>query len=270
MKRIDACFAELRRHGGKALIPYITAGDPDGPTTVRLALEFEKRGADLVELGVPFSDPLADGTTIQRASQRALEGGTSLRAVLGWAGQIRQASQIPLVLMSYVNPLLQMGAGAFAAAAREAGVDGLIVPDLPPEEAGELLAANDTAGVATIFLAAPTSPPERLRLIAEASRGYIYYVSLKGVTGARAALPRGVREAVRTLRALTAKPVAVGFGIGTPEQAAEAAAVADGVIVGSAIVDQVERLRGRVDLVEQVGVFVEGFVRALRLAPPVA
>jgi tryptophan synthase alpha chain len=172
--------------------------------------------------------------------------------------------------MSYVNPLLQMGAGAFAAAAREAGVDGLIVPDLPPEEAGELLAANDAAGVATIFLAAPTSPPERLRLIAEASRGYIYYVSLKGVTGARAALPRGVREAVRTLRALTAKPVAVGFGIGTPEQAAEVAAVADGVIVGSAIVDQVERLRGRVDLVEQVGVFVEGFVRALRLAPPVA
>ena len=270
MNRIDVCFAELRRRGGKALIPYITAGDPDGPTTVRLALEFEKRGADLVELGVPFSDPLADGTTIQRASERALRGGTTLRAVLTWAAEIRQASQIPLVLMSYVNPLLRMGAGAFALAAREAGVDGLIVPDLPPEEAGELLAANDGAGLATIFLAAPTSPPERLRLIAEASRGYIYYVSLKGVTGARTALARGVADAVGTLRALTSKPVAVGFGIGTPDQAAAAAAAADGVIVGSAIVDQVEQLRGRADLVERVGVFVEGFVRAVRPAPPAA
>jgi len=223
-----------------------------------------------VELGVPFSDPLADGTTIQRASERALRGGTTLRAVLTWAAQIRQASQIPLVLMSYVNPLLRMGASAFAAAAREAGVDGLIVPDLPPEEAGELLAANDAAGLATIFLAAPTSPPERLRLIAEASRGYIYYVSLKGVTGARATLHAGVREAVGALRSLTAKPVVVGFGIGTPEQAAAVAAMADGVIVGSAIVDQVERLRGRPDLVDEVGGFVEGFVRALRPAPPVA
>ncbi|HEU5395410.1 MAG TPA: tryptophan synthase subunit alpha, partial [Candidatus Methylomirabilis sp.] len=249
-------------------IPYITAGDPDGPTTVQLALEFEKRGADLVELGVPFSDPLADGTTIQRASQRALEGGTTLRAVLGWAAEIRQASQIPLVLMSYVNPLLRMGAEAFAAAARQAGVDGLIVPDLPPEEAREFLAVNDGAGVATVFLAAPTSPPERLRIIAEASRGYIYYVSLKGVTGARAGLPLGVRDAVQALRALTAKPVVVGFGIGTPVQAAEVATVADGVIVGSAIVDQVERLRGRVDLVEQVGGFVEGLVRAVRHIPP--
>jgi tryptophan synthase alpha chain len=268
VRRIDACFAELRERGSKALIPYITAGDPDGPTTVRLALEFEKRGADLLELGVPFSDPLADGTTIQRASQRALERGTTLRGVLAWAAEIRQASQMPLVLMSYVNPLLRMGAGAFATAAREAGVDGLIVPDLPPEEAGEILVANDAAGIATIFLAAPTSPPERLRLIAEASRGYIYYVSLKGVTGARAVLAEGIREAVRALRALTAKPVAVGFGIGTPEQGAAVGAVADGVIVGSAIVDQVERLRGRTDLVEQVGAFVERFARALRLPPP--
>lgn len=269
MRRIEACFAELRRRGGKALIPYITAGDPDGPTTVQLALEFEKRGAELVELGVPFSDPLADGTTIQRASQRALGGGATLRRVLDWAAEIRQATQMPLVLMSYVNPLLRMGVSAFAAAARDAGVDGLIVPDLPPEEAGEILAANDAVGIATIFLAAPTSPPERLRLVAEASRGYIYYVSLKGVTGARAALAGGIREAVRTLRALTAKPVAVGFGIGTPEQAAAVAAVADGVIVGSAIVDQIERLRGRADLVEQVGAFVEGFARALRLPPSV-
>jgi tryptophan synthase alpha chain len=172
--------------------------------------------------------------------------------------------------MSYVNPLLRMGPAAFAGVAREAGVDGLIVPDLPPEEAGEVLAANDAAGLATIFLAAPTSPPERLRLIAEASRGYIYYVSLKGVTGARTALALGVADGVRALRSLTPKPVAVGFGIGTPEQAAAVAAVADGVIVGSAIVDQVERLRGRADLVEQVGVFVEGFVRAVRPAPPAA
>lgn len=264
MNRIDATFQRLREKGEAALIPFITAGDPDLETTRALVLELERRGADLVELGVPFSDPLADGVTIQRASQRALEKGASLAKILHLVGEIRQTSEIPLVLMSYYNPILCLGLERFAEEAKARGLDGLIVPDLPPEEAEELCRLCEKVGVDLIFLLAPTSSPARVQRVIAASRGYIYYVSLKGVTGARDQLPEGLREAVGRIKMKTEKPVAVGFGIGRPEQAGEVARFADGVIVGSAIVAKVEENLGRADLIEQVGDFVATLKGALR------
>jgi tryptophan synthase alpha chain len=260
MHRIDRCFHELRAARQKALIPYITAGDPDLAVTRELAWAFEGAGADILELGVPFSDPLADGSTIQRASQRALERGVTLKGVIGSVEQIRARSQMPIVLMSYMNPILRMGLDEFARRAKDAGVDGVIVPDLPPEEAGELRRCCAATGVSTIFLAAPTSTDARLRRIAEASEGYIYYVSLKGVTGARESLQADLAVSLGRLRRLTTKPVAVGFGISTPAQAAEVARVADGVIVGSAIVERIERGGGGQRAVEDAA----GFVRNLK------
>jgi tryptophan synthase alpha chain len=197
MNRIDRRFEELRAAGRKALIPFITAGDPDLGTTRDLTWAFEEAGADLLELGVPFSDPLADGTTIQRASQRALENGVTLKRVIGLVEQIRARSQMPIILMSYMNPILRMGPGEFATRASAAGVDGIIIPDLPPEEAQELRKWCGASAIHTIFLVAPTSTEARLRRIVESSQGYIYYVSLKGVTGARETLqirPRRCRK----------------------------------------------------------------------------
>jgi len=260
MHRIDRCFHELRAARQKALIPYVTAGDPDLAVTRELAWAFEGAGADILELGVPFSDPLADGSTIQRASQRALERGVTLKGVIGSVEQIRARSQMPIVLMSYMNPILRMGLDEFARRAKDAGVDGVIVPDLPPEEAGELRRCCAATSVSTIFLAAPTSTDARLRRIAEASEGYIYYVSLKGVTGARESLQADLAVSLGRLRRLTNKPVAVGFGISTPAQAAEVARVADGVIVGSAIVERIERGGGGQRAVEDAA----GFVRNLK------
>ncbi len=253
--RIAEAFRCARAEGRAAFLPFLTAGDPDASTTVALVRELARRGADIVELGIPFSDPLADGPTIQRSSQRALAGGFSLRRALDVAGEIRRASAVPLVFLSYVNPLLSFGAAAFAEAAAGAGVDGVIVPDLPPEEAGDLCAACDRRGLATIFLVAPTTAPARIPLICAVSRGYIYYVSLRGVTGARATLPSDLAAGVARVRAATDLPVAVGFGIATPEQVASVAGEADGVIVGSAIVQVIEAQRGRADLVERVGAF---------------
>ncbi len=256
MNRIDGTFQRLQMRGEKALIPYLTAGDPDLETTVALILEFEQRGADLVEVGVPFSDPLADGVTIQRASQRALQGGTTLSKILEMIREVRRNAQLPLVLMSYVNPIFRFGIERFVKEATAAGVDGVILPDLPPEEAGELRLAGEEAGLHPIFLLAPTSSEARLDQVASASKGYIYYVSLKGVTGAREHLSEGVGQAVLRIKARTKTPVAVGFGIGTPDQARTVASYADGVIVGSAIVARVEEHLGKAGLVERVGAFV--------------
>ncbi len=246
------------------MIPFITAGDPDLSTTRELAWAFEEVGADLLELGVPFSDPLADGTTIQRASQRALESGVTLKRVIGLVEQIRGKSQIPVVLMSYINPILRTGAHEFAIRAGDAGVDGVIVPDLPPEEAQELQRCCAAAAVHTIFLAAPTSTDVRLRRIAESSQGYIYYVSLKGVTGARDTMQTDLELSLSRLRRLTDMPIAVGFGISTPAQVSQVAKLADGVIVGSAIVERVERASGDPGIVSEVA----GFVRSLKQAMP--
>ncbi len=242
MKRIENCYENLRKSGRKALITFITAGDPGLEATPKLVAELEAGGADIIELGVPFSDPLADGPTIQLASNRALAAGTTLSGILETVARIRENSQVPLVLMSYYNPLYRYGLERLVADAEACGVDGLIVPDLPLEEAAGLrrLAASR---LAVIPLAAPTTPPERLEKIVAAGRGFLYYVSVTGITGARTELPADLAAALERVGKIVAGclPLAVGFGISTPEQAKAVAARADAVIVGSALVKIVAR-----------------------------
>jgi tryptophan synthase alpha chain len=254
--RIDQVFARLKAQGRKGLIPFLAAGDPSLDVTEALVGEFEARGADIVELGVPFSDPLADGVVNQRAYQRALHAGISLPRILESVARIRARSDIPIVLMSYINPIHRYGLQRFPSAARDAGVDGLIVSDCPPEEMGELHVALTGAGVHPILLIAPTSPARRISLISGKSAGYIYYVSLRGVTGPRDRLPEDLAVGVGRVRVLTKVPLAVGFGISTPEQARAVAELADAVIVGSALVATVERSLGAPDLGARAGEFV--------------
>lgn len=264
MSRLDETFRDLRARGERALVAYLTAGDPSLPVTERLAVALARRGADVLELGVPFSDPLADGPVVQRAAQRALAAGASVPRVLETARAIRAEVSIPIVLMTYYNPVLAFGLRAFAETATRAGVDGVIVVDLPPEEADPLAAEAEPAGLSLVHLAAPTSTRERLRLIARRSRGFIYLVSLTGVTGERASLPDGLQEQVRALRLLTTRPICVGFGIGRPEQVAAVGRLADGVVVGSAIVRLVEEHATAPDLEARVGDFVEALKAPLR------
>lgn len=237
-------------------MPYLTVGDPDLDTTRSLILEFERRGADLLELGVPFSDPLADGATIQRASQRSLAAGTTLVKILEMVRSVRADCRLPLLLMSYVNPVFHFGYARFAEEAAAAGVDGLIMPDLPPEEATELIETTAAHNLHTVFLIAPTSSQQRVRTIAAASRGFIYYVSLRGVTGVRSSLSEDFEANIRMIRAETGLPLALGFGVSTPEHVRIASRVADGVIVGSAIVSLLEQTAGQADQVKCVGDFV--------------
>jgi len=267
MSRIAACFEQLRTRGEKALVPYVTAGDPDLGTTEALVLAMAEAGADLIELGVPFSDPIADGPTIQRASQRALERATSLRRVLELTKRLRARTEVPLLLMGHANPFYAMGPTGFAAAAAEAGVDGVIVADLPPEEGADLYGAAEKAGVDGVLLAAPTTTEARLRFLAERTRGFLYYVSLTGVTGARAALAADLAAAVGRVKALSDVPVCVGFGVSTPEHAREIARFADGVVVGSAIVERIERARTPDEAVDSVARFVAELKAATRPAP---
>ena len=221
-------------------MPYLCAGDPNPELTSKLLLTLEEAGADLIELGVPFSDPIADGPTIQRASERALTHRISLQQIMEMVATLRTQTDIPIALMSYYNPIFRMGEDAFCKAALDAGVDGIIVPDLPPEQAEPLLEIAPNYNLATIFLAAPTSPPERMQLIASVSTGFIYCVSVTGVTGARAMLSDEIAPMITELRKHTDKPVSVGFGVSTPDQATQIAQIADGVIVGSAIVNVIE------------------------------
>jgi tryptophan synthase alpha chain len=236
MNRIEKVFRKLRKDKKKAFIPYIMAGDPTLERTKETVLLCEQCGADIVELGVPFSDPLADGPTIQRAAERALEAGVTLRKVIGLVRQLRLKTQVPLVLMTYYNPVFKYGVEGFVRDAVDAGVDGLIIPDLPPDEAGDLLGCTDPEALAVIFLLAPTSTPQRIKKIAHVSKGFIYYVSMTGITGSRLALDASLQTSIESVRRTTRKPVAVGFGISTPEEAGTVARFADGVIVGSAIV----------------------------------
>jgi tryptophan synthase alpha chain len=263
VSQIDACFERLREGEHRALIPYVTAGDPNLEATGRLVLEMARCGADIVELGVPFSDPLADGPTIQRASGRALQGKTTLRAILSLVRDLRGSTNIPLVLMTYYNPIFAYGEESFLAHAREVGVDGVIVPDLPPDEGGPFYDRAAGAGVDAILLVAPTSPEERIRMIAERSRGFLYYVSLTGVTGSRDRLASDLERKLGRVRSLTEKPVAVGFGISTPEQAAFAARLADGVIVGSALIDRWERAGPGREGIRAVGDFIASLRAAI-------
>jgi tryptophan synthase alpha chain len=249
------------------LIPYVTAGDSDLEMTKTLVREMVRRGGDLIEIGVPFSDPLADGPIIQRASQRALQGGTTLRKILRMVYELRRDIDAPLILMTYYNPIFRYGEEAFVADALDAGVDGIIVPDLPPEEAQTLIDLTADTPLDMIFLAAPTSTAARLAFISEASQGFIYYVSRLGTTGVRDQLADDLRSMLQQVRASTSKPVAVGVGVSTPEHARLVAEMADGVVVGSAIVKLIEDLQGREDMLEQVGGFIATLKAATRLTP---
>lgn len=221
-------------------MPYVCAGDPNPELTSKLLLTLEAAGADLIELGVPFSDPIADGPTVQRASERSLAHSISLQQILDIVKNLRDQTEIPIALMSYYNPIFRMGEEAFCKATQDAGVDGVIVPDLPPEQAQRLLEVAPRYNLATIFLVAPTSPPERMQLIASVSTGFIYCVSVTGVTGARAMLSDEIGPMITELRKHTDKPISVGFGVSTSEQAKQVAGIADGVIVGSAIINVIE------------------------------
>ncbi len=239
--RIEAAFAAAQNAGRAALMPYWTLGYPNPSASVDVVVAIAEAGADLIELGVPFSDPLADGPTIQRSTQVALERGASVGRCLEMVAAVRaRGVRCPLTLMGYVNPILAFGVERFVARAAEAGADGFIVPDLPPEEAGEMEAVCRAYGRALVYLVAPTSSPERAALLAERTTGFLYLVSVAGVTGARATLPVHLAEFVRRVRAVAHTPLAVGFGISTPAQVRAVGALADGVIVGSALINAVD------------------------------
>jgi tryptophan synthase alpha chain len=268
MSRISQTFEYLHKIHERALIPYVTAGDPDLEMTKRLIREMVRRGGDIIEIGVPFSDPLADGPIIQRASQRALQRGTTLHKILQTVSELRHDVDVPLVLMTYYNPVLRYGEEAFVADALDAGVDGIIVPDLPPEEGQSLIELTTDTTLDMIFLAAPTSTSARLALISEASRGFVYYVSRLGTTGVRDQLADDLRLMLERLRTSTSKPITVGFGVSTPEHVRLVADLADGVVVASAILKLMEDLGDRADRLEHVGDFVAALKAATRVPPP--
>lgn len=242
MNRIDKYFEDSRLSRRKALIAYLTVGYPTADATIEIAAALVEGGCDMIELGIPFSDPLADGATIQRASHHALESGMTPQRCLDAAAGLRRRVDVPLVFMGYYNPILHYGLSDFCKASSDAGIDGLIVPDLPPEEGEELEVIASGSGIDLIYLLAPTTTSEeRIRLMADRSRGFIYVVSLKGVTGARSAVSTDLDGFILKVRKVTSKPLCVGFGISTPEQAQRAAKIADGVIIGSRILDIIEK-----------------------------
>jgi tryptophan synthase alpha chain len=241
VNRIAAAFSRAKGEGRAAFVAYLTAGDPSAEATVGLARALARAGADVLELGVPFSDPIADGPVLQRSATRALEAGTTLETVFAVARRIRRETDLALVLFSYLNPLLRRGAGRAAAEARDAGFDGVLLTDLPPEEAQSVQPVLRAAGLDTVFLVSPTSPPERMAAAVRLSSGFLYVVSRAGTTGAQQALARDLPVTVRRARRQARElPIAIGFGIGTPDSAARAAALADGVVVGSALVRSAE------------------------------
>jgi tryptophan synthase alpha chain len=268
MGRITETFRRLRAAGERALVPFVTAGDPDLASTEEVVLAMLEAGADLVELGVPFSDPMADGPTIQRASQRALSGGVTLRGVLASVKRLRGHTEAPILLMGYANPFYAMGVEGFVAAALDVGVDGIIVPDLPPEEGADLFGEAERRGLDAVLLAAPTTRPARLAMLVEQTRGFLYCVSLTGVTGARRELAAGIEDAVRAVRARSEIPVCVGFGIATPEHAAAVGHYADGVVVGGALIDRLEAVSGRDARAEAAARFVAEMKAPLRRSGP--
>ncbi|MFH0771280.1 MAG: tryptophan synthase subunit alpha [Candidatus Omnitrophota bacterium] len=257
MNRIEKKFLELKKEKKKALVVFVTAGDPSLLVTEKLVLEFEKRGADIIELGVPFSDPIADGPTIQASSDRSLGRGTKLRDIIKLVGRLRPSTQIPVALMTYYNPVLRYGLKRFVSDCGKSGVDGVIIPDLPADEAGELISISKPANFATIFFLSPTSSEDRFKMVSSRSKGFIYYVSLTGITGARESLPNEVAKRVRLIKTFTRKPICVGFGVSSPEQVRDICKVADGVIVGSAVVKMIEKLQAGRRLIEETGEFIK-------------
>jgi len=262
MARIAERFAQLKERGEAALIPFLTAGDPDLETTRQLLRAVARAGADLIELGVPFSDPTADGPAIQRSSARALRKRTSLGQILGLVAEEREQLGVPIILFGYYNPIFHYGPERLCADAQRAGVDGLLVVDLPPEEAAELFVPARARGLDMIFLLAPTSDEGRVRKVLERASGFVYYVSMTGVTGSQGIDTAQVEGMVKKLRALCRLPIGVGFGITSPQEAARVATFADAVVVGSAIVRLIEDHQGDSHLVQRV----EDFVRSLKEA----
>src|ERR1041384_5495579 len=257
--RITELFARLKRDGRKGFIAYITAGDPRPDRTPDLVEALERGGADLIELGVPFSDPIADGPVIQRAGYRALQAGTTVRKILEMAAEIRTRSQIPLLLFTYLNPIMRYGIEKLAADAKSAGIDGCLLIDASVEEAGAYVHVMRSAGLDTVFLAAPTSTPRRLRLVAEYSTGFVYLVSRTGVTGERDSISSAVAPLIRSVRAVTDLPLAVGFGISKPEHVTELGRQVEAVVIGSAIVRVIEEHAG-----PELEQRLESFIRSLK------
>jgi tryptophan synthase alpha chain len=263
MNRIEQKFQFLKTQKRKAFIAFMTAGDPDLTKTEELVKAFEKAGVDIIELGIPFSDPLADGPTIQASYFRALKKGTTVKKIIETVKRIRLKTSIPIALMTSYNPILRFGEEKFVKACADAGVDGLIIPDLPPEEAKTLRQSAERYDIATIFFVAPTSQDERIRANAKASSGFVYYVSLTGITGTQKAVPKSVIKQINHIKHFTQKPVCAGFGISTVQQVKEIGSAADGVIVGSAIVKKIEECRGQRDLVGMVTRYVRSLVKSL-------
>ena len=252
MTRIEQTFNRLRKSDETALISYIMAGDPSPEATKRFVSQLEESGTDIIELGVPFSDPLADGPAIQRAHERALQMGITLKKVIALVKEIRQTSQIPIILMTYYNPVFKFGLEAFAKEAAESGVDGVIIPDLIPDEAHDFLTLARHHNIDTIFLLAPTSTLERIKKVVKASAGFIYYVSITGITGATLSVGDTMKDTLKLIKSNTGKPVAVGFGISNPEEAAEISKLAEGVIVGSAIVRRIAEGKDITEFVKNI------------------
>jgi tryptophan synthase alpha chain len=262
--RIDRTFSRLRGEGRPGLVTFTTAGDPDLPRSAEILKALDRAGADILEVGVPFSDPMADGPVIQRATERALAAGGSLRAALSLVDDVRADVRAPIVLFSYANPLLRMGLGTFAERAARAGVNGVLALDLPIEEAGEFRGVLASNGIDTIFLLSPTTTDDRIRKAAELGSGFLYGISRLGVTGARDRVAAGAHDLVRRIRACTTLPIALGFGISRPEHVAEVATYADAAVVGSALVSLIAEASGSPGLIERV----ETYVRSLKSACP--
>jgi tryptophan synthase alpha chain len=263
MGRIEKKFESLRAKNEKALIVYLTAGDPSLSITKKLIFALEKAGADILEIGVPFSDPTADGPVIQAASQRALKAGTTLQGVLDLVAEVRNVSEIPIVLFGYFNPIFAYGVKKFSQAASAAGVDGVLVVDLPYEEARELRIYTDAVSIDFISLIAPTTDTKRLSKIASGAMGFLYYISITGITGTTAPKIENIKKEVNKIRNSTSLPIAVGFGISKPKQAREIARFADGVVVGSAVVRLIDENKNNSNLIKIVSGYVSGIKKSL-------
>ena len=264
MRRIEKTFAGLKKRGEAALIPFITAGDPDLKTTLEIMRALEQGGADCIELGIAFSDPTADGPTIQRSSERALKKSISLPAIFRLLREFRRGSELAVILFGYYNPIFRYGVEKFAREAAHSGADGVLCVDLPPEESGELRRSTDAAGLDVIFLLSPTSGADRVGLVARSGRGFIYYVSVTGVTGARRSFEDNLPAQVSRVRRAASLPVGVGFGISTPQQAAWIAGFADAAVIGSALVDRIEKTKRNSEKPIQAGAFVASLKRAMK------
>ena len=262
--RITRRFEELAERGELGLVAYVTAGDPSLVATEEIVLRAAEAGADVIELGIPFSDPVADGPTIQRASERALRGGTTLAKVIELVGALRNKTEVPIVLFGYFNPILQMGLAEFSHRAATAGADGVLVTDMTPEESGEYCAAMHANGLDTIFLAAPTSTDERLRRIAEVSTGFVYVISRTGVTGAKDSLPEELPAMVRRARNFISLPIAVGFGISVPAQVTVLGGIADAAVVGSSLVAEIEKASSANEAAQAVAARVRNLKEAAK------